>query len=142
MCDKKGEIFKIVVHRDIQNQSYHDFQGKISRIDGREHFFTRFLRLYNVDKKLDLAVDLGKLDETGTVSIRNFKIKTNYKLVFQFSISEFYFWQSVISEVKRNGRKGVGSGLVGYIRLDINQSNDKRPNDLVMSFPLQVCSCQ
>ena len=55
------------------------------------------------------------------------------------SISAFYFWQSVILEVKKKGRKGVASGVVGYVRLDINRSNDDKPNALVMHFPLQAC---
>ena len=69
-CEKKGEIFKIVVQldRELQNRSYKDFQANIWRIDGREHFGTRYLRLYNEDKKLDFAVDLAKLDQKGTPS--------------------------------------------------------------------------
>lgn len=64
----KGEIFKIVVQLDrpIQDQNYEAFQKAIWNIEGREHFGTRFLRLYNKDKKLDFAVDLAKLDQKGT----------------------------------------------------------------------------
>ena len=64
---KRNDIFKIVIHRGLPIQAnYENFQKQIRRItDQYEHFYTRFLRLYNKDKKLDFAVDLAKLDQKG-----------------------------------------------------------------------------
>ena len=65
---KKNDIFKIVIQLDrpVQYEKFEAFQEKIRRVtDQREHFGARFLRLYNKDKRLDFAVDLAKLDQTG-----------------------------------------------------------------------------
>ena len=53
-------------------------------------------------------------------------------------IKEFYFWQSIIREIKHKGRRGVlGDGNVGYVRLDIKKATNNQPNALSMNFPLQ-----
>ena len=42
--------------------------------------------------------------------------------------------------VKIKGRRGaIGSGIVGYIRLDVHKATNNRPNALNMNFPLQAC---
>ena len=67
---KKNDIFKIVIQLDrpVQYEKFEAFQEKIRRVtDQYEHFGTRFLRLYNKDKRLDFAVDLAKLDQKGII---------------------------------------------------------------------------
>ena len=41
--------------------------------------------------------------------------------------------------VKIKGRRGaIGSGIVGYIRLDVLKATKNQPNALNMNFPLQA----
>lgn len=103
----------------------------ITKFDKREHFGARFLHIYNENKKLNFAVDLAKLDQKGKKGQCVYGQFNNYFL-------EFYFWQSIIREVKTKGRPGVlGEGNVGYVRLDINKATNNQPNALSMNFPLQ-----
>ena len=99
------------------------------------HFGAQFLHNYDKDKELNFAVDLAKLDQRGKSIL--YATCTIYNTLSK--IIEFYFWQSIIREVKKNGRRGVsGGGNVGYVRLDVNKATNNRPNALIMNFPLQA----